>query len=78
MFLKSGEAGGLFLAAEVPTHGTHGPTSLSPVVVWLASLDASCLHFEPPDTAPELSDCLESGTDDHKTGKNDDGGIRGR
>ncbi len=34
--------------------------------------------LEPPDTAPELSDCLESGTDDHKTGKNDDGGIRGR
>jgi hypothetical protein len=33
--------------------------------------------LEAPDTAPEFSDCFESGTEDHKTGKNDDGRYMG-
>lgn len=71
MFLKW--SGGMAVRRRCPLLALcRDPRACPPVVVWL---DAPCPPPEAPDTAPEFSDCLERGVDDHNSVNNDGGGI---
>jgi hypothetical protein len=68
MFLKW--SGGMAVRRRCPLLALcRDPRACPPVVVWL---DAPCPPPEAPDTAPEFSDCLERGVDDHNSVNNDD------
>jgi hypothetical protein len=71
MFLKW--SGGMAVRRRCPLlELCRDPRACPPVVVWL---DAPCPPPGAPDTAPEFSDCLERGVDDHNSVHNDGGGI---